>query len=207
VDDNGAKPSLAVGPLGTPHIAYMLEDTPGFVKHAVLSPEGWSFSTVSTGYFYGPLDITVDQAGAPHISWHNHDTENQAYAALIDGEWVVRDVPHPGHDGWDSNLAIDSTGQAHTVSIDPSQFGSSSGVEYAAFDGESWQVEEVGSGPMPYEFGTGIALDAQNRPHVVWFDDATQDLKYAVRDGGAWSISTVDSDGDVGRFPSLALDG
>jgi hypothetical protein len=41
---------------------------------------------------------------------------------------------------------------------------------------------------------------------MVWFDDLTQDLKYATRDDWAWIISTVYSEGDVGRFPSLALD-
>ncbi len=104
-------------------------------------------------------------------------------------------------------MALDSQGLPHTISIDPSQFGSDSGVEYASFDGESWSVEEVGSGPTPYEFGTGIALDSQDRPHVVWFDSGDKSLKYAVKEGGSWTISTVDSEGDVGRYPSLALDG
>jgi len=207
VDDNGAKPSLAVDADGVPHIAYLLEDMPGFVKHAVIQGDGWDISTVATGYFYGPLDIEVDRDGAPHISRHNHDEENEAYAVFTDGEWVVHDVDHPGHDGWDNNVALDSQGLPHTISIDPSQFGSDSGVEYASFDGESWSVEEVGSGPTPYEFGTGIALDSQDRPHVVWFDSGDKSLKYAVKEGGSWTISTVDSEGDVGRYPSLALDG
>ena len=207
VDDNASKPSLAVDSKGTPHIAYILEDMPGFVRHAVLGSNGWNITTVATGYFYGPLDIQVDGQEVPHISFHNHDKENEAYAVLADGQWVVHDVDHPGHDGWDNNLTIDSKGLPHTISIDPSQFGSQSGVEYATFDGESWRVEEVGSGPVPYEFGTGIALDSQDRPHVVWFDDAAKDLKYAIKDGGTWNISTVDAEGDVGRFPSLALDG
>ena len=206
VDENGAKPSLAVDADGTPHIAYMLEATPGFVKHAVLDSGAWRTSTISTGYFYGPLDIQVDQQGVPHISYHNHDLENEAYAVLDNGQWVVQDVDHPGHDGWDNNLALDSTGAPHTVSIDPSQFGSSSGVEYATLNGGSWTVEEVGSGAVPYEFGTGIALDSRDRPHLVWFDASDKDLKYAFKDGGRWFISTVDSEGDVGRYPSLVVD-
>ena len=206
VDDAGAKPSLAVDPQGAPHIAYILEANPGFVKHAILGPDGWDISTVSTGYFYGPLDIKIDQKGVPMISWHNHDTENQAFAQLEDGSWVVHDVKHPGHDGWDNNLALDSQGRPHTISIDPKQFGSQSGIEYATFDGKAWTVEEIGSGPVAYEFGTGIVLDSQGRPHVVWFDDSAQDLKYAVKEDGSWNISTVDSEGDVGRFPSLVLD-
>lgn len=206
IDDNGAKPSIALDPQGKPHVAYILEATPGWVKYGVLGADGWEISTVSTGYFYGPLDIKVDQKGTPKISWHNHDTENEAYAELVDGDWVVQDVKHPGHDGWDNNLALDSAGQPHTISIDPKQFGGQSGLEYATFDGKVWTVEEVGSGPVAYEFGTGIALDSKDRPHVVWFDDSGKDLKYAVKDAGTWEISTVDSEGDVGRYPSLILD-
>ena len=206
VDDNGAKPSLAVDADGTPHIAYMLEAEPGFVKHAVLDSGAWRTSTVSTGYFYGPLDIQLDQQGVPQIAWHNHDAEDGAYAVLDNGQWVVNDINHPGHDGWDNNLALDSTGAPHIVSIDPSQFGSTSGVEYATLKGGSWTVEEVGSGAVPYEFGTGIALDSRDRPHVVWFDASDKDLKYAFKDGGRWFISTVDSEGDVGRYPSLVID-
>ena len=36
IDDNGAKPALVVDANGVPHVAYMLEDMPGFVNYAVL---------------------------------------------------------------------------------------------------------------------------------------------------------------------------
>lgn len=206
VDSNGSKPSIAINSDGTPSIAYLLEDMPGFVKYASLGSNGWEVSTVSTGYFYGPLDIRIDVNDIPHITWHNHDTENEAYAVLSDGEWRVQDIDDPGHDGWDNNVAIDLSGRPHTVSIDPSQFGSQSGVEYATLEGDTWNVEEIGSGPIPYEFGTGIALDELDRPHVVWYDDSNGELKYAIKDGSDWKISTIDSDGDVGRFPSIAID-
>ena len=206
VDDNGAKPSLAVDGDGVPHIAYLLEAMPGFVKHAVLGGADWDITTVSTGYLYGPLDIQLSKQGVPQISWHSHDEEDAAYGVLVDGQWQVQFIKHPGHDGWDNNLAIDSAGRPHISSIDPVQFGGQSGVEYATFDGSSWTVEEVGSGPIPYEFGTFLALDSQEKPHVVWFDSGDEDLKYALKDGGSWQIYTVDSQGDVGRFPSLVID-
>ena len=203
MDSNGSKPSIAINSDGTPSIAYLLEDMPGFVKYASLGSNGWEVSTVSTGYFYGPLDIRIDVNDIPHITWHNHDTENEAYAVLSDGEWRVQDIDDPGHDGWDNNVAIDLSGRPHTVSIDPSQFGSQSGVEYATLEGDIWNVEEIGSGPIPYEFGTGIALDEMDRPHVVWYDDSNGELKYAIKDGSDWKISTIDSDGDVDVLDAL----
>lgn len=206
LDDRGAKPSLAVGPNGVPHVAYMLEGMPGFVKYAVLEANSWSVSTVSTGYFYGPLDIQLDSDGVPHITYHSHDTEDLAYAVRRDDIWEVAQVVDPGHDGWDGSLAIGSGGVVQATSIDPSQFGSRSGVEYALFDGQQWSVEEIGSGPTQYEFGTSLALDSTGRPHVAWYDDSERALKLGVKDGGSWVISTVDSAGDVGRFPSLEID-
>lgn len=206
VDGAGAKPSIAVGASRTPYIAFMSEDMPGFVKSAVLHAGAWDIATVATGYLYGPLDIALDLDGSPHIVWHDHDNEDGAYSRLENGKWVNTGIQNSGHDGWDINVAIDSTGSPHVLAVDPSQFGSRNGLEYATFDGQSWTVETVGTGPLPYEFGNAIAIDSQDRPHIVWFDDQGQDLKYALKDGGDWTISTVDSAGDVGRYPSLALD-
>ena len=206
VDGVGAKPSIAVDGAGTPYIAYMSEEMPGFVKSAVLAGGTWEVTTVTTGYLYGPLDIALDPNGSPQIVWHNHDNEDGSHAELQNGEWVDTDIPSSGHDGWDINVAIDSSGSPHVLSVDPSQFGSQNGLEYATFDGQKWTVEPVGTGPLPYEFGNSIAVDSQDRPHIVWFDPEGQDLKYAVRDSGGWTISTVDSEGDVGRYPSLTLD-
>jgi len=184
----------------------MSEATPGFLKSAVLAGDVWELSTVTTGYLYGPLDIALDSDGNPQIVWHNHDNEDGSYAKLENGAWVNTDIPSSGHDGWDINVAIDSSGSPHVLSVDPAQFGSQNGLEYATFDGQTWTVETVGTGPLPYEFGNSIAIDSQDRPHIVWFDDQGQDLKYAIRDAGGWTISTVDSAGDVGRYPSLTLD-
>ena len=206
VDSLGAKPSLDVGPDGTPHIAYMLEDMPGFVKHAVPAPGGWGTSTIATGYFYGPLDIAVGSDGTPHVAWHDHDVEDGAYSALLNGEWQTSKIRDSGHDGWDINLTLDSEGVPHVVAIDPSQFGSTDSIEYSVPDGDGWDVEKVGSGPVKYEFGTTIDIDSTGRPHVAWFDDGAKELKYAVRDSGAWAISTLDGGRDAGRFPSMALD-
>ena len=207
VDDEGAKPSLAVDSSGTPHIAFMAEAMPGFIKHAVLiGPSEWRISTVDTGYFYGPLDIKVDEAGVPSVVWHDHDNEDGAFAKLSGDKWDVSRIRNSGHDGWDISVALDSNGDPHVASIDPAQFGGRSGFEYAVFDGQNWTVEEVGSGPLPYEFGTGLAIDSQDRPHVVWFDAQSEGLKYAVRESGSWNISDVDTQGDVGRYANLALD-
>ena len=84
----------------------------------------WVVDTVSEGYFYAPLDMAIDDDDRIHIA-------------------------NPGHDGWDGRIAIDPAGDVHIVSIDPSQFGSSSGVEWAVRSNGEWAVEEIGSGRIP----------------------------------------------------------
>ena len=67
-----------------------------------------------------------------------------------------------------------------------------------------WQIETVDSAG---EMGmyTSLALDASGYPHISYYDDTNDDLKYAHWDGTAWQIETVDSAGDVGLYTSLAL--
>jgi len=43
-------------------------------------------------------------------------------------------------------------------------------------------------------------------PHISYYDATGGNLKYAYKDATGWHIETVDSDGDVGIFTSIALD-
>lgn len=52
-----------------------------------------------------------------------------------------------------------------------------------------------------------IILDANNYPHISYYDEKNQDLKYAHWDGKAWQITTVDGlKENVGWNTSIALD-
>jgi hypothetical protein len=41
-------------------------------------------------------------------------------------------------------------------------------------------------------------------PHISYLDGANGDLKHAWRSGTTWLTETVDSEGDVGSYTSLA---
>lgn len=212
--DVGIKPAVALDGKGRPHVAYMVEAEHGYVNYAHLGEDGWSRSTAAEGYYYGPPAIAVGPDDVPHIVWHDHqdpsefkpDKGDATRAVLRDGKWFVGAIASEGHDGWDNSIVVDSQGTVHTASIDPSQFESQDGVEYAVFD-DGWQVEAIGSGPIAYEFGTAIDVDGQDRPGITYYDDVAGTLQYARRgaDGG-WTVETVDGDGNVGKFSSLAYD-
>jgi hypothetical protein len=51
-----------------------------------------------------------------------------------------------------------------------------------------------------------MALDSAGRPSIAYFDATAGDLKFAAYDGDDWVISTIDTAGIVGLYPSLQFD-
>jgi len=66
----------------------------------------------------------------------------------------------------------------------------------------SWIMERVDTGSILYP---SIAMFG-NASQAVYYAAGPGDLIYAVRDGSAWSFSAIDTAGDTGKYPSLALD-
>lgn len=204
--DDGVKPAIALTSEDVPFVAYMLEARPGFVKNAVLNGTDWEIATLSTGYFYGPLDIAIGPDDAAHISYHDHDREDAAYALWDGTEWQVTVIPARGHDGWDNRIVIDSQGKPHISAIFPKDF-EGTGVEYYGLDASGqWMVEIVGSVPLTYQFGTSIAIDPQGIPHITFYTPDSKDLALASRTETGWTINIVDDDGNNGRFAALIID-
>ena len=211
--DSGTKPALALSSKDVPHIAYMLESQSGFVKNAVRGDSSWDITTVAEGYFYGPLDLAIGADDVPQISYHDHqdstfqpDKGDAIYASLQEGQWDVKAIFHPGHDGWDNRITVDSQNRPHISAIDPLEFGGN-GLQYFGLDDSgTWQVEEVGTGPITYKYATSIAIDPQGHPHITYFDQRDNDLALASKGDSGWSISMVDGEGDTGLFSHLLID-
>lgn len=201
----GSKPSIVVDGEDRPHIAFMLEKTSGgFIKHAVLQDTGFQETLIDEAYYYGPLAIAIDGNGYPAIAVHHHDTENE-YVYRWDGTlWEALEVSSDGHDGWDNSIAFDSDNNIHTSSIDPFQFGSEEGIEYAFYDGNRWTKESINGGPANYEFSTCIQVDSKNIPHIVFYDNIGDNLIYANKTTGEWRNFIAANKG--GMFASLILD-
>ncbi len=209
---DGVKPDLELAPDGTPGITYLLEDLEGFIEYADAASD-WTPQRVVDGYLYGPIGLAYTPEGEPRIAYHDHqdtsfnqDLGDLTYATPTDGTWTVESINDDGHDGWDSTIAIGPDGVVRAAGIDPEQFGSTVGVEYYELGGGAWTVTEIGSGPVAYEFNVSLAVDPDGNPALTYYDTTNTELKYATRTDGIWSIETVDSDGDVGRYSSLTFD-
>lgn len=212
----GIKPALAIDPDGAAHVSFLTEAIEGAAFYATNAGGDWTTETLAEGYFYGPVDIDVGADGTPFVTYHDHQAASfdQALGAGVihyrkDGAWITVTVEDMGHDQWDADIAAASGGIWHLAGIDPSQFGSSSGLEYVTNAFGDVRVEEVGSGAIPYEFGVSIEIDPDANVGISFYNADPQDLFLAERGAGpdgAWTIQTIDTDGDVGRYSDLAYD-
>lgn len=212
----GIKPAIALDAGGTPHITYLTEAMRGAAFYTTNKSGEWKTEKLAEGYFYGPIDIDVTSGGEPYITYHDHQATGfnprlgaGVVAARNGGAWELTTIKDRGHDQWDADIAVEDNGNWHVAGIDPSQFGSQDGLEYItnAFGGV--KVEQVGSGPQPYEFAVSIEVGPGGVVGISYFDASSADLRYAERGpgaSGAWTLTTVDGAGDAGRYSSLAYD-
>ncbi len=210
---SGVKPAIALDGSGAPGVAWIFEEIgEGFVAFST-AVDSWERKLVLEGYFYGPIDLAFDPSDIPNIVIHDHQADNfdpelgDLVRLYWDGSgWVKDTATDDGHDGWDSTVAIGANGVVHAAGVDPAQFGRQDGVEYYRNAGSGWEVTAVGSGPIPYQYNVGLALDPTGVPTLTYYDDSDRDLIIATLVGEAWSLETVASEGDVGKYSSLAFD-
>jgi len=106
--------------------------------------------------------------------------------------WQVETVD-VGSVGMFDSLAIDSSGRPHISYYDDNN----GNLKYATKVGTTWVPEVVTLAGRPHGASnavyTSIAVDLPGKPHIVFFDDKTNQLKYAVKSGATWTIEVADT--------------
>ena len=107
-----------------------------------------------------------------------------------------------------TSIAIDSEGYVHISYDYYSMFFRH--LMYATDKSGSW-VNTVADGSASVGSHTSIAVDSNDVVHISYYDYGKNDLKYATCSSScsstsSWSKLTVDSNGDVGKYNSIAID-
>ncbi len=208
----GIKPAVALDAAGVPTVAFMTEAQDGGVFSASAASD-WALETVAEGYFYGPIDLAFGPDGAQNIVYHDHQgpTFDPTLGDLTlaqggsDG-WTLSPSGDDGHDGWDSTIRFGPEGQLWAAGIEPSDFGTSEGVEFYEFVDGAWTVESIGGPAITYEFNVSIATTPGGDPALSYFDDVAGQLRVATRTAGGWVDEAVTDPGDGGMFSSFIID-
>ena len=112
-----------------------------------------------------------------------------------------------------SSLAFGEDGKAYIAYYDYSDEGETGSLKLAVIDDalnpKTPYIMEVDD-QVGYSEGQYVSLavdDESSSIHLAYYDAVNKKLKYAMWLDGEWFIETVDdSDGDVGKYASLALD-
>ena len=204
--DCGGEPSLELDGAGYPRISYNCNNC---LMYAHDDGGGWQIEVVACGEgWYGwNSSLALDTQELPHISyqaaWPNQDL---MYAWYDGGQWQHETVDSEGMVGYYTSLALDRQDRPRISYYDAGLCA----LKYAWHDGTAWHLEVVDSGCVVQRgIGTysSLVLDAQDHPHISYYDDAHYELRYAYFDGTRWLTETVDTGGiGTGAYTSLALD-
>ena len=194
-DDVGRYASLALDDQGLPHISYCQYDPARYLctalKYAHYDRVEWQIQTVDSAGDVGEYtSLALDPANQPHISYFDVSRLELRYARYNGGNWQIETI---GAGMINPSLAIDSQGRPH---ISCRVMGPQEDLGYIHHDGTHWITETLGLGY--YGAGNSLALDAADRPHIVFSQ------YYAHFDGAAWQIEAIPA--PAIHNPSLALD-
>ncbi len=160
---------------------------------------GWQQTFVGD---MGSSRLAVDNQDNIHLGLTNNkdDTITISYATNKSGGWVTTTIAT-----WDAALeggacaiAVAGSNEVHMVYCDGTSLTYSQISDGGASSEEAQSVNEV-------RYNPGMALDSNNKPHLVYFDDGY--IKYTNRVSDDWLIpANIFTPEDGGMAPAMAID-
>jgi len=211
--DGTASLSLAVDRSGHPAISFGDGFTFGNLMYATNTGNGWNVSKVyggTAGNAGQYSSLAFDPAGNPRISYN----DGLHFATLVEAryngsEWQTAKVDTgglTGDTGYGSSLAIDTFGHSHIAYTNGKYVPS---LMYATDADGSWAATTVDNGGGAIRatgYDPSLALDSHGAPHIAYYSESGQNLRYASLTGTGWTLSTIEHLNNIGMQPSLVID-
>lgn len=202
----GKYPSLALDSADNSHIAYLDADNSA-LKYAVWNEtqQGFAISTLrnleKTGEF---ASLALDSQDQAHLVYFSKmDGAEAFYLHQEAGEWREEHITAGERDlvGLFVTIALDDEDRPCFAYRHASD--SVLKVAFRSADGQ-FNPQVVFTSTRLGEM-TSLAVDSQDRVHIVYENDSQDELRYALWDGGQWQFSLVEAAIDTGVHPSLKL--
>jgi len=154
--------------------------------------------------------ITVDSSQVAHIAYRQTGVPGNPYTYSLmvadnsTGGWTATPVVVDSSSGWYSSIAHDSTNQLHIATIDQT----CDSVVYANNLTGVWNTESISSGLFGYNYDSSIAVDSNDKSHICFFNDWSEDefLGYGNNTSGSWEVGIIDEAGYMDFYTSIAVD-
>jgi subtilisin family serine protease len=149
-------------------------------------------------------EIVYDRDGVLHAMYHDTVNHTLNYVTRsIDGHLSAPQQIGGGPDDIPSyaSLAVDSFDRPAIAYHN----GNAGDLNYARFNGESWNIEIVdwrqSTGAYP-----SIIFDNNDHPVISYYFKTRGDLRIAQNDGSGWRLNVIDTGRDVGRSTRMTYD-
>ena len=161
--------------------------------------------TVESESMVWSTSVQVDSASYPHIAYVNLHLNDLRYA-YRDGDGWHAEIVYDWAVASSAGVALDADG-APNLCCYQSMPGYYERLIYFSPTEAGWDPEVVDAS---HGFAS-LALDGAQSPCLSYlsygtFPNPDRDLRFAQRDAAGWLTETVDSEGDVGLYTSLAFD-
>lgn len=204
--NNDYRPRLAVDSLGNVHCVWFRSVSGGYnVCYAKRTGTGWSSVTTLNPDPANKAevpDIACDSNDCLHVVWENLGDSSLyiRYRYYNGSNWQpglgsAAEAISNATNAYYPRIAVDSLNQPHVVfeKYSSGQYD----VYYTKKSGGSWQTNPTNISSNSYTNTEipRIAIDSQDRIHVVWqdIDNGTpKGIFYRVKSGGTWSPATSD---------------
>jgi hypothetical protein len=169
---------------------------------------GWVRETRDENVPFGPFSIAAGAQGQLVVAYVRLDESGLFLARRApEGTWRVERLTERGAPR-DSAVVLDPAGRAHVAWHD----AGTGELWYATDAAGVWSLERVHRhtrGNLGAECSLAMAVGARVSLHLAYRNSVNDDLWYARRfvDETEWDRKLIDSAGDVGRYPVVAVDG
>ena len=156
------------------------------------------------GQYGNGSSIAVDPQGVTHLVYYDAPAQTMKYATRnTKGQWsntqlIDNSLPQQGVY---LSMALDNLGQPNVAYFD----GQNGDLEFATYNGTVWNTQSVdvknSTGAYP-----SLVFDRNGYALITYYRKTSGDLRAARRGvDGRFSLTTIASTGDVGRFTTAAV--
>lgn len=184
-----------------------IEDTQ-FVEAPQLN---WTISRLDAPAYFKYLGRGYLRLRAPGEPCTVYGNDHLYYSCYDGSSWSHKTVDGDFGVGIFASLALDPDGWAHIAYYDQVN----GRLKYARQGAAGWKVQVVAEAnsdtdrTQPF-FGNGgapfIALDADQKPYITFYDYDRRVLKFAALQDAQWMIEVIDNNSGAGADSSLLID-
>ena len=195
---------------GEPRVSYF-DVANGDLKYAARNGGLWSTQIVDTAGIVGQYtSLAFDAQGRPHISYFDVTRGDLKFATPLPGGvggFVA--VDQAGVVGKFSSIAMDDT-LARIAYYDVTNGDLKVALQRieVTINGvhqSTWDTFQLVDSKGDVGLYTSLVLQ-QGAPRIAYWDKSREDVRYASWNGISYDVEVASSGGNVGQFPSLALD-